>query len=220
VHRRDFVTTTSVLAASGAFGGMSGGGPTTARTLSVFNHVSLDGYFTDGNAAMSWAHDHDPGWNKFMASNASGDAELVFGRKTYEMMARFWPSKEAAHAMPEVARGMNRMRKTVFSHSLKAAEWENSRVAPGDLATEIRAMKREPGPGLLILGSGEIVAQLTQAGLIDAFQIVVVPIVVGRGRTMFEGVTGQPRLRLTQTRAFSNGNVVCWYERGSQAPAA
>jgi dihydrofolate reductase len=190
------------------------------RTLSVFNNVSLDGYFTDETGDMSWAHDHDPEWNKFMSSNASGDAELVFGRKTYEMMARFWPSKEAAQAMPDVARGMNRMRKSVFSHTLTSADWENSRVAQGDLASEVRRMKSEPGPGLLIMGSGEIVAQLTQAGLIDAYQLVVVPIVVGRGRTLFEGVTGTPRLRLTQTRAFPNGNVVCWYEKLGQTPVA
>ena len=184
-----------------------------ARTLSVFNSVSIDGYFTDETSDMSWAHDQDPEWNKFIASNASGEAEFVFGRKTYEMMAGFWPTKEAAQTMPDVARAMNRTRKTVFSHTLKAAEWENSRVAKGDLAAEIRKMKREPGPGLLIMGSGEIVSQLTKAGLIDAYQLVVVPIVLGSGRTMFEGVSGKPRLKLTQTRAFSNGNVVCWYEK-------
>jgi dihydrofolate reductase len=100
-----------------------------------------------------------------MSTNASGEAELVFGRKTYEMMARFWPSKEAAQAMPEVARGMNRMRKTVFSHTLKAADWENSRVAPGRPRHRNPPDERRAGPNLLILGSGEIVAQLTQAGL-------------------------------------------------------
>ncbi len=178
----------------------------------MFNSVSLDGFFTDEANDMSWAHSQDAEWSKFMSTNASGEAELVFGRKTYEMMARFWPSKEAAQAMPEVARGMNRMRKTVFSHTLKAADWENSRVAQADLATEIRRMKSAPGPNLLILGSGEIVAQLTQAGLIDAYQLVVVPIVLGSGRTLFEGVTGKPRLELTKTQVFSNGNVVCWYE--------
>ena len=207
MHRRTFLSATSVLAASVGLGGGE------ARTLSVFNSVSLDGFFTDAGNDMSWAHTQDPEWNKFMSTNASGEAELVFGRKTYEMMARFWPSKEAAQAMPEVARGMNRMRKTVFSHTLKAADWENSRVAQVDLATEIRRMKSEPGPNLLILGSGEIVAQLTQAGLIDAYQLVVVPIVLGSGRTLFEGVTGKPRLELTKTRAFENGNVVGWYER-------
>jgi dihydrofolate reductase len=213
MHRRDFLSATSVLAASTSLGAVSPANTPVARTLSVFNNVSIDGFFTDETGDMSWAHDQDPEWTKFMASNASGDAELVFGRKTYEMMASFWPSKEAAQTMPEVARGMNRMRKTVFSHTLKSADWQNSRVARADLATEIRKMKSEPGPDLLILGSGEIVAQLSQAGLIDAYQLVVVPILLGRGRTLFEGVTGKPRLRLTQTRAFPNGNVVCWYER-------
>jgi dihydrofolate reductase len=213
MHRREFLSTTSVLAATASLGGASLASAPAARTLSVFNNVSIDGYFTDETGDMSWAHDQDPEWNKFMASNASGEAELVFGRKTYEMMARFWPTKEAAQAMPDVARGMNRMRKTVFSRTLKSADWENSRVASADLATEIRRMKSEPGPGLLILGSGEIVSQLSQAGLIDAWQLVVVPILLGRGRTLFEGVTGKPRLHLTQTRAFANGNVVCWYER-------
>jgi len=213
MHRRTFLSATSVLAASvGLGGGEARANAPPARTLSVFNSVSLDGFFTDEANDMSWAHTQDPEWNKFMSTNASGEAELVFGRKTYEMMARFWPSKEAAQAMPEVARGMNRMRKTVFSHTLKSADWENSRLAQADLATEIRRMKSEPGPNLLILGSGEIVAQLTQAGLIDAYQLVVVPIVLGSGRTLFEGVTGKPRLELTKTRAFENGNVVGWYE--------
>jgi dihydrofolate reductase len=184
-----------------------------SRTLSVFNNVSIDGYFTDETGDMSWAHDPHPEWTKFMSENAKGEAEFVFGRKTYEMMARFWPTKEAAQIMPDVARAMNRTRKTVFSRTLRSADWENSRLARADLADEIRKMKGESGPGLLIMGSGEIVSQLTQAGLIDSYQMVVVPIVLGQGRTLFEGVSGKPRLTLTKTRAFQNGNVVCWYER-------
>src|SRR6185295_19752205 len=131
------------------------------RNLSVFNNVSIDGYFTDETSDMSWAHDQHPEWTKFMSENARGEAEFVFGRKTYEMMARFWPTKEAAQTMPDVARAMNRTRKTVFSHTLKSAEWENTRVAHDDLSIEIRRMKSEPGPGLLIMGSGQIVAQLS-----------------------------------------------------------
>jgi dihydrofolate reductase len=182
------------------------------RSLSVFNNISLDGYFTDATGDMSWAHAWDEEWTRFTAENAGGEAELIFGRKTYDMMAGFWPTKQARDTMPEVARGMNQMRKTVFSRSLERADWENTRVAKGDLAAEVRSMKGATGPGLLIMGSGEIVTQLTQAGLIDEYQIVVVPVVLGRGRTMFEGVSGKPRFKLTRTRAFSNGNVVCWYQ--------
>jgi len=90
MHRRTFLSATSVLAASvGLGGGEARANAPPARTLSVFNSVSLDGFFTDESNDMSWAHTQDPEWNKFMSTNASGEAELVFGRKTYEMMARF-----------------------------------------------------------------------------------------------------------------------------------
>jgi dihydrofolate reductase len=186
------------------------------RTLSVFNSISLDGYFTDGTPDLSWAHDADPEWTKFTTENAGGQAELVFGRKTYEMMAGFWPTKEAQQTLPEVARAMNGMRKNVFSRTLESAAWQNTRVAKGDLASEVRRLKSEPGPGLLIMGSGEIVKQLTQAQLIDSYQLVIVPVLLGSGRTLFEGVTDKPRLDLTKTRAFKNGNVVGWYESNSK----
>jgi dihydrofolate reductase len=65
---------------------------------------------------------------------------------------------------------------------------------------------------MVILGSGSVVAQLAPAGLIDEYQVVVNPIVLGRGRTMFEGVTEQLRLKRTRTRAFQNGNVLLTYE--------
>ena len=73
-------------------------------------------------------------------------------------------------------------------------------------------MKQEAGPDLVILGSGSIVSQLTQARLIDEYQIVVSPIVLGKGRTLFETVTGKVGMTLTKTKAFKNGNVVLWYE--------
>jgi len=184
------------------------------RKLSVFNSISLDGYFTDGTLDVSWAHSQDAEWQNFTKENASGStAELIFGRKTYEMMAAFWPTPQAKQRMPVVAESMNRMRKNVVSHSLQKVDWENSRLVKGDLAAEVRRLKSEPGDGLLIMGSGEIVSQLTQAGLIDYYQLVIVPIVLGKGRALFEGVTGRPQLKLEKTRSFGNGNVVAWYSR-------
>lgn len=182
-----------------------------ARKLFMFNHVSLDGYFTDASGDMSWAHARDEEWQRFTNENAGGDAELVFGRKTYEMMAGFWPTPQAKQMLPEVATSMNRMRKHVFSRSLQRVEWENSTLMKGELLDEIRRLKAQPGPGLLIMGSGEIVSQLTEAGLIDEYQVVTVPMVVGRGRSLYEGVTTRPRLKLTRSRTFGNGNVVNWY---------
>jgi len=184
------------------------------RKLAVFNHVSLDGYFVDANGDMSWAraHQQDPEWNAFVAENASGSGALVFGRITYEMMARFWPTPMAIEMMPAVAAGMNTMPKYVFSRTLHEASWSNTTLVKADLVTAVRALKLESGPGMVILGSGSVVAQLAPAGLIDEYQVVVNPIVLGRGRTMFDGVAEKLPLQLTRTRAFGNGNVLLCYE--------
>jgi dihydrofolate reductase len=182
------------------------------RKLHVFNNVTLDGFFTDAKSDMSWAHKQDEEWNAFASANASGQGELLFGRVTYEMMAAFWPTPQAAQMLPKVAEGMNAMRKTVFSRTLDAVSWQNTTLLKGDLVTEVKALKQQPGPDLVILGSGSIVSQLTGARLIDEYQLVVNPVVVGKGRTLFETVEGRVSLTLTRTRAFKNGNVVLWYE--------
>jgi dihydrofolate reductase len=182
------------------------------RKIRVFDHVSIDGYFTDATGGMSWAHKHDEEWNTFASSNASGDAELLFGRVTYDMMAAFWPTPQAAQMLPEVAAGMNRMRKIVFSRTRNSLAWENTVLLKGDPVAEATRLREQSGPDLVILGSGSIVSQLAQARLIDEYQIVVNPIVLGHGRTLFETVTAAVPLTLTKTRTFKNGNVVLWYE--------
>jgi dihydrofolate reductase len=184
------------------------------RKVVVFNHVSLDGYFTDANNDMSFAHKDSPDaeWDAFVAGNASGGGTLVFGRITYDLMAGFWPTPFAAEQFPVVAERMNGLPKVVFSRTLDKASWNNTKVVKGDIAAEIRKMKKEPGSDLVILGSGSIVSQLAQAGVIDEYQIVVNPVVLGKGRTMFEGIKEKLPLKLTKTRSFDNGNVLLRYE--------
>ena len=181
--------------------------------LNMFNNVSLDGYFTDSNNGMSWAHAgaDDPEVRDFTAGNAKGAGALVFGRVTYQMMAGFWPTPMAAQMMPEVAAGMNRAQKYVFSRSLQKTDWANTTVMNGDPAQEIARLKRENGPGLTVLGSGSIVKQLTAAGLIDDYQLMVCPVILGGGRTLFEGNTGRPVLKLANSRVFKNGRVFLHY---------
>ncbi len=184
------------------------------RKLSVFNHVSLDGYFTDTNNDMSFAHKDKPDaeWDAFVAGNASGGGTLVFGRITYDLMAGFWPTPFAAEKFPVVAERMNNLPKIVFSRTLDKASWNNTKLVKGDIAAEVRKMKKEPGEDMVILGSGSIVSQLAQAGVIDEYQIVVNPVVLGKGRTMFEGIKEKILLKLTKTRTFGNGNVLLCYE--------
>lgn len=182
------------------------------RKIVAFEQVSLDGFFVDAKGDMSWAHKQDAEWNAFTAGNAGGNGALLFGRKTYEMMASFWPSPLAMQRMPEVAEGMNSLSKVVFSRTLETVSWRNTTLMKGDLLTSVREMKQNSGPDLVILGSGSIVSQLSAKGLIDEFQVIVNPLILGAGRTLFEGVKEKTPLRLLRTRAFSNGNVILYYE--------
>jgi len=184
------------------------------RKLIVFNHVSLDGYFTDASGDMSFAQNdnQDAEWDTFVASNASGGGMLLFGRITYELMASFWPTPLAAENMPVVAERMNNLPKVVFSRTLEDVSWNNTKLVKGDLTGEIRKMKKEEGEDMVIFGSGSIVSQLAQGGLIDEYQIVVDPVALGNGRTMFDGIKEKLPLKLTKTRTFGNGNVLLCYE--------
>jgi dihydrofolate reductase len=181
------------------------------RKLIVFNSVTVDGYFTDSKGDMSWAHNDDPEWNAFVEENSSGGGTLVFGRVTYEMMKSFWPTPQALEHYPVVAKKMNEAPKVVFSRTLDAASWNNTKLVKSDMAAEIRKLKQESGEEMVILGSGSIVSQLAQEGLIDEYQIVLNPIVLGAGRTMFEGLDHKLKLKLTKTRSFNNGNVFLCY---------
>lgn len=182
--------------------------------LIVFNSVSLDGYFVDLNGDMTWAHNNnkDEEWDAFVAGNASGGGALLFGRKTYELMVSYWPTPTALKNDPVVARRMNDMTKVVFSRTLDKASWNNTRLVKGNVAAEVRKMMQAPGPDMAILGSGSIIAQLAPEHLIDEYQVVVIPVVLGKGRTMFEGVKERLPLKTIKTRTFANGNVLLCYE--------
>jgi dihydrofolate reductase len=180
--------------------------------LVVYNAMSLDGYFTDAAGDMSWAHKQDPEWQAYVSENASGGGQLLFGRLTYELMASFWPTPLAAQSNRIVVERMNSMRKFVFSRTLDSVSWNNTTLLKGDLTTEVRKLKQEPGPNLVIMGSGSVVAQLADAGLIDEYRIVLNPLAVGSGRTLFEGVKRRLPMKLTKSRAFGNGNIVLSYE--------
>jgi len=184
------------------------------RKLIVFNSISLDGYFTDAKNQIGWAHQQnqdDSEYQEFVADNAKGEAELLFGRVTYEMMVSFWPTPAAMQAAPDVAEGMNKMPKVVFSKSLDKVDWQNTKLVKGDPAAEVKKMKAEDGPDMVLMGSGTIVSLLTQHKLIDEYQLVVIPAVLGAGRTMFDGVKDAPSLNLTNSRTFKNGNVFLCY---------
>jgi len=181
------------------------------RKLLAFMNISLDGYYVDAHGDMSWAHQQDAEWNDFANENSKSGGQLLFGRVTYEMMASWWPSPMAHEMMPTVAEGMNSMPKMVFSRTLEEATWRNTELIKGDLVSEVRRLKEADGPGMATLGSGSIVTQLAEAGLIDEFQIVICPVALGGGKSLFGGLSSRLSLKRTSSRAFENGNVVINY---------
>src|SRR4051794_39530244 len=141
------------------------------RKLNVFESISVDGYFTDAAGDVSWSHTDDKEFVAWVGGNASSGGDLLFGRKTYQMMEAFWPTPQAAQQMPAVARGMNAARKYVASQTIQPT-WRNTQRLQGDLLAAVRALKDAEGPTITVLGSGSVVAQLGQAGLVDQYQFV------------------------------------------------
>jgi dihydrofolate reductase len=179
------------------------------RKLRVFESISVDGYFTDAHGDIQWAHGgrEDPEFAAWVGGNASGGGELLFGRKTYQMMEAFWPTPLAARQMPDVAKGMNAAKKHVASRTIEPT-WKNTHLLAGELTAAVRALKKSKGPDITVLGSGSVAAQLGEAGLVDEYQFVIIPVALGAGRTVF--TKGRP-LRLVDQRAFRCGNVVVTY---------
>src|SRR6267142_5170578 len=126
--------------------------------LVTYTMVSLDAYFADANGDMGWAHKNDPEWQAFVSDNAGGGGRLLFGRVTYDLMASFWPTPLAAQSNPIVVERMNGLQKYVFSRTLEKAAWSNSTLLKGELTAEVRKLKLQPGPNVVIMGSGSIVA--------------------------------------------------------------
>ena len=179
----------------------------------AFEFVTLNGFFKGPGEDISW-HRHGAEENEWGAEMLASGGTLLFGRVTYEMMAGYWSSPEAIKSDPSVAEGMNKADKVVFSRTLKKAEWSNTRLVKGDPGEEVRKMKQMPGKDMAVLGSGSVVTQLAEQGLIDEFQIMVDPVVLGDGTPLLKGINRKLDLKLTGTKAFQSGVVLLSYQPG------
>jgi dihydrofolate reductase len=179
--------------------------------VSAFNFVTLDGYFEGPKRDISW-HKHDADGTAYAVEGLKSGNALLFGRVTYELMASYWPTPVAIQNDPVVAEGMNKAEKIVFSRTLKRAEWNNTRLVSDNMGDEVRKMKQIPGKDMTLLGSGSILTQLAEEGLIDEFQFMVNPVALGEGTPIFKNIKHRLNLKLTSTRTFKNGNVLLCYQ--------
>lgn len=182
------------------------------RALYLFMMISVDGYFEGPGHDLSWHNANNDEFQQFAIEQTSTVGTILFGRRTYDMMAEFWTSAEARETDPDTTKLMNEKPKVIFSHSLKEVPWQNSRLAERPLADEVRALKQEPGEDIAIFGSNNIATQLMEAKLLDELRIMVNPIALGNGTSLFGGLYAPQRLSLNDTRTFKNGNILLRYK--------
>ena len=173
--------------------------------------VSLDGFYEGQNGDISWHNADNEEFNQFAVQQTSEADILLFGRKTYELMVSYWPTEAAKRDDPIVAGLMNNLPKIVISHTLEKVEWENTRLVKENVVEIIAKLKEQPGKDIAILGSSELTVFLTQQGLVDEYRIMVNPVALGNGKSLFKGLENKLNLKFTDSKIFRNGNVLLYY---------
>lgn len=184
------------------------------RKLIVWNLMTLDGYF-EGEKPWDLGF-HEYAWGPELQRLSEeqlreGDL-LIFGRKTYEGMAAYWPTAEEDGAIKDF---MNRIAKLVASRQMQSADWTNSRVT-ADPVAEVARLKAQDGKTMFVFGSAELTAALLKAGLVDEMRICIVPVLLGAGNPLFKRSEAQQRLELVGSETAKNGAVILRY----RVPAA
>jgi dihydrofolate reductase len=189
------------------------------RKVIVTMWVTLDGFIAGPNNDMSWVR-VDEAMGTYENDLVSAADTLLLGRVTYQSFAGAWPhvpdNPAASEGEKEYARKLNRMRKIVFSRTLDTAEWNNSTLLHGISPDDIVAVKQESGKNIVIYGSASVVQALMELGLIDEYQLLVHPIVLGSGKRLFKDGSKTTALRLVEAKTFSSGVVLLSYQPAEQ----
>jgi dihydrofolate reductase len=197
------------------------------RRIVMFNWVTANGYFAGPDGSLDWVVPDDE-QAKAAAEDIPNFDTVLFGRQTYQMFEGFWrhavvddsgtvpdPHRPGRRSREHgaIAIALNRMNKLVFSRSLKDVTWKNSRVLHELDPRQMETMKKQPGKDMIIFGSGSIVSQLTQHDLIDEYQFVVCPVLLGSGRPLLNSVSRDSKLHLSEAKPYPSGDVMLRYVR-------
>lgn len=187
------------------------------RKIIVTMWMTLDGFIAGPNGEMDWIGAiYDEAMGNYEYDLISAADTLMLGRTTYESFAGSWPKvPDNLNASPgEVAyaRQLNAMRKVVFSKTLEKAEWHNSTLLRDIVPVEIEQLKQEPGKDIVIYGSASVVQALTNLGLIDEYQLLIHPDILGGGKPLFKNIKDRVHLKLVNTKTHPSGVVVLYYQ--------
>jgi dihydrofolate reductase len=192
------------------------------RRLIVSNSISLDGFASGPNGELDWfaykGFLKGTELGKYTRTLLTSVDSILLGRQTYEEFSSRWPTRTDDD--PVITERMNNLPKFVFSRSLKQVAWGNwgtAKLVKEDAATALNKMKKEPGKDMVILGSFTLVSALMKAGLIDEFQLMVYPVVLGNGRPEFKDLNERYSLNLINVKQFKSGAVELVYQPSREA---
>jgi dihydrofolate reductase len=180
--------------------------------LVATEYISLDGVFEEPGHWSGPYFNDEAGQFKFDELRAS-DA-LLLGRRTYEGFAKAWPTMEGTG---DFGVKMNTMPKYVVSSTLRDPKWAGTKVVGGDAVGEVRKLKAMPGKDLLLAGSGQLFRALMQANLIDLYRFMLHPVVLGKGKRLFEDGSGERVLGVPETKRFASGIMILEYQPAKKA---
>ncbi|MDD5362432.1 MAG: dihydrofolate reductase family protein [Ignavibacteria bacterium] len=180
------------------------------RKLKSFNLLTLDGFFEGPNGEIHW-HNVDDEFSELAVENSKNADMFVFGRKTYQLMEKYWPTETALKNDPVIAEIMNTTKKIVFSRTLKKADWNNTTLLKDNAAEEILKLKKQNGKDMVIFGSADLSSTLIQNNLIDEFEIMLNPVILGNGSPLFKNIRNKITLKLLNSKTYKNGNVLLTY---------
>lgn len=185
------------------------------RKLIVFNLLTLDGFFAGPDGDISW-HQVDDEFNTFAVEQTASFGAIIFGKTTYQIFEDFWPKAINDMSLTEedhkIGKIIDDIEKIVFSKSLANVTWKNTKLFHEIDPEEIKKWKQQEGGDMVVFGSGTIVQQLTDLGLIDEYRFIINPIVLGKGKPMFKEMKEMLKLKLLNTKTFANGNILLYYQ--------
>ena len=179
------------------------------RPVVVQMGVTVDGYVAGPGGEGDWGLPPEhPDVRAWKVASLRQAGTHIMGRVTYEQMAGHWPA-----AIGDYANFMNKLPKVVFSTTLPTAGWAGSRIARGDLAEEITALKSAPGGDIIMAhGGAAFVQALSRSGLIDEYRLVILPVALGNGLPLFQDLPRPLRVDLAEVKSFPDGTVIHVYQ--------
>jgi dihydrofolate reductase len=154
----------------------------------------------------------DDEFNDFAHKQNNHLDTVLFGRRTYDLMANFWPTQEGARVDKETANWMNSTQKVVVSEPFTPT-WLGTTVVSENVLHEITNLKQEAGTDIALLGSNMLCVSLMEAGLIDEFRLMYNPVAIGKGTPLFAGLSKPCKFDLLDSRTFKSGNILLTYAR-------